>query len=210
MECSWHENVKNKNRQEIIAAGKKLFLKHSFLSVTIKDVCTLAGISRVTFYKYFKAIDELIFEVQIEILTNMRKFIVAVDKCEGNGLKRLEKMIYAWIEFAKLHREEIGFVVLFDIYYETYDSNKELKTKYEDFIQSDNKLFLSHVINEGIMDKSLRHDLDIVKVQYYIFQATMGLVERISLTKIPDNKEGITSEDITKMHLDMILNYVRS
>jgi AcrR family transcriptional regulator len=71
MSETWHEKVKNINREEIIAAGKELFLKHNFLNVNIKEVCALAGTSRVTFYKYFNTIDELIFEVQIDILNNM-------------------------------------------------------------------------------------------------------------------------------------------
>ena len=57
MEENWHSNISNKNREEIILAGKKVFVGSNFLNVKITDICTLAGVSRVTFYKNFNTIN---------------------------------------------------------------------------------------------------------------------------------------------------------
>lgn len=208
---SWHQNVKNKNREEIIAAGKELFLKYNFFNVNIKDVCTLAGISRVTFYKHFKTIDELIFEVQMDILKNMTQFLNGKDKCEASGKERIQRMLYGWIDFAKNHKDQMKFIVLFDLYYEAYDSNEELKSKYENFIiEGKNQIVLNEAIIKGIKDKSLREDIDPIKTGYYIFQTIMGLLQRMSYTKLPINNDTVTFDDIAVSVVEMILNSIKN
>lgn len=212
MSDSWHEKLRNKNREEIILAGKELFLKSNFLNVNIKDVCNLAGISRVTFYKHFKSIDELIFEVQIDILNNMTKFVSDRDIPNATGRERLETMLYAWIEFGKLNKNYIKFIILFDLYYESFEENQELKTQYENFVStSKNKNFFNSAISVGTKDGSLKSDLDTVKTGYYIFQTIMGLLQRMSYTMLPvEEDEVITFDDITKSIVDMIIKSIKS
>jgi AcrR family transcriptional regulator len=211
MSETWHEKVKNKNREEIITAGKELFLKHNFLSVNIKDVCALAGTSRVTFYKYFSTIDELIFEVQIDILNNMTQFVKAADKPECSGLERLRMMLNSWVDFAKQHTDQIKFIILFDIYYEAYDTNEELKLKYEEFISKENRdNFLISAIKKGIEDKSLREDLDTLKTEYYIFSTIMGVLQRMSCTALSYKNHNAAFDQIAESVVESILNYIKN
>jgi AcrR family transcriptional regulator len=211
MSESWHEKVKNKNREEIIAAGKELFLKRNFLNVNIKEVCELAGTSRVTFYKYFNTIDELIFEVQIDILNSMTQFIKAADKAEVSGLDRLRLMLQAWVDFAKQHKDYMKFIILFDLYYEAYNTNEELKHKYEDFISNENKdNFLISAINKGIEDRSLRRDLDTVKTGYYIFSTVMGVLQKMSYTALANKNHHTIFEEIAESVVQSILNHIKN
>jgi len=47
--------VKGPDRKEIIlAAAKDLFWKHGFRRVTVEEICEKAGISKMTFYRYFQ------------------------------------------------------------------------------------------------------------------------------------------------------------
>lgn len=209
MNDSWHEKVKNKNREEIIEAGKQLFLKHNFINVNIKDVCELASTSRVTFYKHFKTIDELAFEVQMDILKHMVRSIRNDSNSEANGKEIIQSMLYAWIHFAKEYSDEMKYIIMFDLYYGAYDSNEELKLRYNNFIVEDsNSNFFNEAIEKGIEDKSLKSDLDPIKTAYYIFQTTMGLLQRISYTSLPADNDTVTSDDITKLVVDMIISYI--
>lgn len=210
MSDSWHEKIRNKNREEIVSVGKELFLEYNFLNVNIKDICDAASISRVTFYKYFKSIDELIFEVQIGILSDMAETIKRSDKGVGTGKDRLKSMLYGWIDFAKEHRKEMKFVILFDLYYEAYDSNEELKFKYKSFITKDNKEFLTPVIEAGIKDSSLSGDLDSVKAGYYIFQTIMGLLQRMSYTSLPDENNKFDFNDVAEYAVNMIIKSIEN
>lgn len=104
------------------------------------------------------------------ILNNMMDFIIVRDNIENNGLERIKKIFYLWIDFVKQFKDEMKFIILFDFYYEDYDIDKELKNKYENFInEENNRDFLYLVINKGIEDKLLRLNLDFIKIGYYIF-----------------------------------------
>lgn len=211
MSDSWHEKVKNKNRKEIIEAGKKLFLKYNFIDVNIKDVCAEASISRVTFYKHFKSIDELVFEVQMNVLRHMVQSIRSKIDNELSGKDIIQNMLYAWINFAKKYTDEMKFIFLFDFYYGVHESNEELKLRYKDFIfEGDTSNFFNDAINKGIADKSLRADLNIMKVDCLIFQTIMGMLQRMSYTNLPVKYDVLTDDDIAKSVVEMIINSIKS
>lgn len=206
MSDSWHQNLRSKNRKEIIAAGRKLFLKNNFLNVNIKDVCTLAEVSRVTFYKHFKSIDELIFQVQIDILNNMTDYIIERDNTESSGIERIKMVLHAWVEFAKEFRDQIKFIVLFDSY---YDSNEKINLMYENFINQENdKDFLHSIIEKGIEDKSFREGLDPIKTEYYIYQTITGVLQRMSYTKLPNKYGTVSFDDIALSVINMIVKFL--
>lgn len=43
----------NPKKNQILATGKQLFWKFGFKRVTIEEICKAAGVSKMTFYKYF-------------------------------------------------------------------------------------------------------------------------------------------------------------
>lgn len=206
MSDTWHKNKKNKNREDIIIAGRKLFLQNNFINVNIKDICNLACVSRVTFYKHFKSIDELIFEVQIDILNNMTDFIISRDDVKASGIERLKLVLNAWIAYAKEYREQMKFSVLFDLY---YDTNEEVNSMYEKFISEESdKDFLHTIVCKGIEDKTLRQDLEPIKTEYYIYQTITGAVQRMSYTRLPIKYGVVSFDEIADSIVEMIINSV--
>lgn len=211
MNDNWHSNISNKNREEIILAGKKVFIGSNFLNVKITDICTLAGVSRVTFYKNFNTIDELIFEVQMDILNNIAQFIKDKSDFTGDGREDVEKVLYAWVDFAKEHKEEMKFIVFFDLYYSSYDLNEELKLKYQKFTHEDyNKSLLKSALVKGVEDESLKKDLDTSKTGMYIYQTFMGLLQRMSYTTVATGFEHITLDEISIKLIDMIISSIEN
>jgi AcrR family transcriptional regulator len=45
--------IENKKYKSLLETGKKLFWKHGFRRVTIDELCREAGVSKMTFYKWF-------------------------------------------------------------------------------------------------------------------------------------------------------------
>ena len=43
-----------KKQQQIIDTGEALFLRHGIKRVTVEEICGKAGVSKMTFYKYFR------------------------------------------------------------------------------------------------------------------------------------------------------------
>ncbi|RRJ64946.1 TetR/AcrR family transcriptional regulator [Paenibacillus oralis] len=200
---NWHQNLKNKNREELIAAGKELFMKQSFLNVNIKDVCGRAGVSRVTFYKHFQSMDELIFEVQMKLLESMTAFVERTAAHATNGKEQLRFMLDAWIDFAGQHPEYIKFILLFDLHYEAYESNQELKERYERFIhERKEQHFLSEALEAGKKDGSLNPNLEALATAQFIFTSMMGLLQKLSLA--PMSQWGL----IPKRFAEMLIQHV--
>lgn len=211
MNNNWHLNISNKNREEILETGKELFLKHSFHDVKITDICNIAGVSRVTFYKYFNIMDELIFEVQMDILKSMLMFIKEKSDFSSNGKESLKSVLYAWINFAKEHKEEMKFIVSFDLYYSSHDLNEELKLKYKSFTKEDyNQSLLKYALEKGIKDGSLKENIDLPKTGMYIYQTVMGLLQRMSYSPITFEYEPITFEEISFEVVDTLIKSIEN
>lgn len=211
MNNNWHLNISNKNREEILETGKKLFLINSFHDVKITDICSIAGVSRVTFYKYFNTMDELIFEVQMDILKSMLMFIRDKSDLTSNGKDSLKSVLYAWISFAKEHKEEMKFIVSFDLYYSSYDLNEQLKLKYKSFTKEDyNQSLLRAALDKGIKDGSLRENINASKTGMYIYQTVMGLLQRMSYSQITFEYEPITFEEIAFEVVDTLIESIEN
>ena len=43
----------NKKKQQILLTGKELFWKYGIRRVTVEEICSRSGVSKMTFYKYF-------------------------------------------------------------------------------------------------------------------------------------------------------------
>ncbi len=211
MEGNYHSNISNKNREEIILAGKKVFVGSNFLNVKITDICTLAGVSRVTFYKNFNTMDELIFEVQMDILNNIAQFIKDKSDFTGNGKEDVKAVLYSWVDYAKEHKEEIKFIVFFDLYYSSYDLNEELKLKYQKFTHEDyNRSLLKSALAKGVKDESIKKDLDTSKTGMYIYQVFMGLLQRMSYATVTKEFEYITLDEVCTKAIEVIISSIEN
>jgi AcrR family transcriptional regulator len=49
----------SKKYEDIVSAAKELFWKHGFRRITVEEICRKAGVSKMTFYKYFSNKTEL-------------------------------------------------------------------------------------------------------------------------------------------------------
>lgn len=47
------KSTQNKKQDLILITAKKLFWKHGFRRVSIKEICEMAGVSKMTFYKFY-------------------------------------------------------------------------------------------------------------------------------------------------------------
>jgi AcrR family transcriptional regulator len=205
---NWQKTVKNKNRGELISAGKQLYMNHGFLNVKIHDVCRSAGISRVTFYKHFVSLDELTLEIQMEILQDMTHFIQREVTTGMNGLEKLTSILKVWIEYSRLYPGYIKFILLFDLHLESYGSANDIKKRYDDFIRVNmEQHFLLDALNSGIQDGSLKTDMNPAAVAPLIFTSMMGLLQRLSIVVKQDEPQ---DNQMPQAFVDMLVQYLRA
>lgn len=58
----------NPKRNQILSTGKDLFWKYGFRRVTIEEICKEAGVSKMTFYKFFSNKSDLVKILMDDIL----------------------------------------------------------------------------------------------------------------------------------------------
>ncbi|MCP1133865.1 TetR/AcrR family transcriptional regulator [Paenibacillus polysaccharolyticus] len=203
---NWHQQLKNQNRDELIEAGKHLFLKHGLLQVKIKDICAEANLSRVTYYKHFQSIDELLLTIQMQLVETMTQHVGQAASPSGSGLEQLAAMLNAWVSFAKENPDHIRFIQLFDINYELVHFQPELKDTYERFIQNGKENhFLLEALNSGVADGSIRNATPPLKLAQFIFTVMMGMLQKMFTHRSHELHQ--LDDQMTKQLVDMLLHY---
>jgi AcrR family transcriptional regulator len=84
------EREKEKRRQQILVAAKKLFSRKGFNKATMEDIAAEAELSPGTLYSYFKNKDELFASLSLRILQFL---ILRVEQASKNGNANPEQQL---------------------------------------------------------------------------------------------------------------------
>src|SRR5436189_34330 len=98
MSVSWHQQIKGGNKEIFINVGKHLFVNKRFYNVSLKEICDASNLSKVTFYKSFTSVDDLIFSIQEKIFSDFDCFLSKHSTAEGSGLFRLNAFLESIME----------------------------------------------------------------------------------------------------------------
>nr|WP_091019069.1 TetR/AcrR family transcriptional regulator [Paenibacillus amylolyticus] len=209
MNENWHQQLGNKHRDDLIAAGKELFLKYGLLQVKIKDVCTKAELSRVTFYKHFQSMDELLLAIQMQLIEHLTDEVSRASTKDLNGREQLTVMLNAWVVYAENHPDYIRFIQLFDINYEMYDFSPELREEYDKFNQNGKENhFLMDALSQGDVDGSIKNPSPPLDLAQFIFTTMMGMLQRmVTIRGAHDNSLDMR---MTEQFVKMLLHFVCS
>lgn len=89
----------NPKRQEILRTGKDLFWKFGFKRVSVEELCKEAGVSKMTYYKFFSNKMDLVKTLLDEVLqSGMKKY----DKIMDSDLPYPDKVV----QMIELKREQ--------------------------------------------------------------------------------------------------------
>ncbi|MFC1877496.1 TetR/AcrR family transcriptional regulator [Thermodesulfobacteriota bacterium] len=84
------EREKEKRRQQILVAAKKLFSRKGFNKATMEDIAAEAELSPGTLYVYFKNKDELFASLSLRILQFL---ILRIEEAQKNGNANPEQLL---------------------------------------------------------------------------------------------------------------------
>lgn len=177
--------VNSSKYQDIIHTGKELFWKYGVKRVTIEEICREAGVSKMTFYKFFPNKIELaktIFERLLE--KSMARFKDAINS-DMSFQDKVKEMIALKMEGSK----DISVEFINDIY-----KNPELglfefalKRQQESFGLFAN--FLTNAQKEGYIRKEIKIDF-----VFYWIQQMSHIMEDESLLSKYDHPEDLIKE----------------
>ncbi len=83
----------NPKYKALIITARELFWKHGFKRVSVQEICTTAGVSKMTFYKFFPNKTELAKQVfSNEVEDGIEKFNLLIDE-DISVHDKIERMI---------------------------------------------------------------------------------------------------------------------
>ena len=138
-----------KKIDKIVETGKKLFYRYGIKKVSVEEICKEAGVSKATFYKYFKNKVDLALFILREIFDNAWKeyYDIVIKELVNSDVKEIRDYINQ--EIQKSYRESKNFYLLgkkegyiredvdidflFSVFSKTYDlfADEELTKKYQ-------------------------------------------------------------------------------
>ena len=152
----------NPKFQSIYNTGKNLFWKHGIKRVTIEEVCKEAGVSKMTFYKFFPNKIELAKTIWHEEVTNsLSKYREVVDS-NLEFQDKIEEMITIKLKVS----EELSTEFISDIY---KMPELGLQSQIEKYSNESLEIFVNF-LNNSQKTGLIRKDIKIEFIMYYFNQ----------------------------------------
>lgn len=211
MATTWHQEVRSRNRDEFIQAGQHAFVERNFTDVGLKDICERAGLSKVTFYKCFNSLDELIFAVQQKVLGELISFIEQECSRRTSGLESVEAYLDAWIRFLEQHPNDLKYIGFFDHTYRDRYPSEELEAEYRKLV-SDGTVgrILIDFIDQGVKDGSIRADRQNKETALFVVEMVMSLMQRLAFRgKLLQEEQGVDVAKIAETSKHFVLHYLK-
>ncbi len=158
----------NPKRTQILATGKELFWKFGFKRVTIEEICREAGVSKMTFYKFFPNKLKLATTILDAIIEKNLVMIRKLSEDHETPEKTFKKILQLKSDSIK----GIGEEFIKDLY---VNPEEGLKTYME---EKTKKIFaeIINVYNKGKEDGWIRKDLNIPFFFSYISKTTESVM----------------------------------
>lgn len=157
----------DKLQNDILNLSTQLFTKYGLKSVSIDDICSQLGISKKTFYNYYKQKSNLIEAVLIDMHNSNSNMQVLVDKLYQNPQFNAIDKIQEIKNYFKQNKEKSHHSFF-------YDLTKYYPEVYEKFTKAREKETLDFARNEiknGIKEGIYRKDVDIeMSAKFISFQ----------------------------------------
>ncbi|WP_163527088.1 TetR/AcrR family transcriptional regulator [Halobacillus ihumii] len=182
-------------KQKIIDTCIHLFDKKGFTETSIQDIVDDLGVTKGTFYYYFKSKQELLRDIHlnfIEYLLSKQEEIIH-DTAKDSRTK-LRDIVYMLIHSIR-HRKRSARIFFREMRNLGPEYLEQTMTKRDQFRKN-----LQTVVEEGISKGEFKHDLNPDMI-------TRGILGVANWSYYWFNPEGdVSEEELTTIYLEMILN----
>ncbi|MCD6280442.1 MAG: TetR/AcrR family transcriptional regulator [Deltaproteobacteria bacterium] len=174
--------VKETRKKQIKDAALKLFSEKGFHNTTMAEIALAAGVGKGTLYWYWKSKEELAFSLVSDMLSAFLALIEETRDCEGNIIKRLEKLAQRVADLYQQEKEYCRLLLKFraDRHYSFNPEYIEQVMSYYVRMRS----AIASLIEQGIKSGEFRN----VDSQFMAF-IILGIVEGLELEWLENEEE---------------------
>jgi AcrR family transcriptional regulator len=165
------ERERERRRQQLIVAAKRVFTKNDFNRVTMEDIAKEAEVSPGTIYLYFKSKDELFVSLSLRILQFLCIRVEHVKNEEGaDALVKFDRLIEVMYDVYDF--DPMNFITIFHLI-----SNDMLKNLSPEMVSEINKLLkksmntIADIFKDGIKKGVIvdRHPVVLAEILWSLF-----------------------------------------
>ena len=175
--------VSNPKKTQLLKTGKELFWKFGFRRVTIEEVCREAGVSKMTFYKFFSNKKELATNILDDLYGDSLRQVRKIQEEHVSPDETFKKLLHLKSERSK----GISGDFIKDLY---ADTDGGLKS----YIEEKGQLMFAEIANvyaQGQVEGWVRKDLNIPFFMVYLQKVTEMLTEDQLLSFFDDPQDMI-------------------
>lgn len=186
-------------RGRIIKESIDLFDKKGFSKTSIQDIVDTIGVTKGTFYYYFKSKQELLMDIHLNYIIELLKEQEVILKDEYISCKdKMQKLIYLIIKNIKVHGKSARVFTR-----EVRHLDEEQLILVNSY-RREFRINLQKLIEEGIEKGEFR---DQKRSDIVIF-GILGMVNRSYNWYNPDGE--VSEEELVSIYMDLILNGIKT
>ncbi|MEI8093703.1 MAG: TetR/AcrR family transcriptional regulator [Spirochaetales bacterium] len=175
-------------RRMILDTAWKLFLERGFFDTQMKDVADAAGIGRTSLYRYFQDKTDLAATLMDQALSEFSQDEEWRDELPAgaNGLETLRSYFRSHWLSPRFH-EQFVFLAEFDAFFSGNripggkQGSAGFRATLNEHLQSVSDFSLADLFAQGIIDGSIRGDLDLHLTGVTLLNAVRSLQQRVLL-----------------------------
>ncbi|MYL20852.1 TetR family transcriptional regulator [Halobacillus litoralis] len=186
-------------KQEIIQTSIHLFDKKGFTETSLQEIVEEIGVTKGTFYYYFKNKQELLTDIHLDfiefLLGNQQKIL---NDTKQNSKDKLRSMIFMVLDSIK-YRKKSARIFFREIRNLGPDYLEQIVEKRDQF-----RVNLQQLVEEGIEKGDFQSNLD----PNMVTRGILGMTNWSYYWFDPDRE--VSAEELTNIYLSMILNGISS
>ena len=203
------ERERERRRQQIIVAAKRVFSKKGFSRATMEDIANEAELSPGTLYLYFKNKEKLIVEVARRAIILLNSFTSKAAEQVDHAIEKLGQMGLATIQFSNTHPDQMKAIqnlILME------PEHVELTTgEVQSIIYGDSSIgMLIQVVEQGIEHKQIRSDIPAPLIAHTLWMQMMSVIQFVHTEKSLIDILELTPEKVFEIHFELVLNGIKS
>lgn len=182
-------------KEKIIRESIDLFDKKGFIETSIQDIVGNIGVTKGTFYYYFKTKQELLKDIHLSYLQELsEEQKVILEDRDKNYTEKLYSILYLLISKIKSHGPNAR-ILFREMRHLTEENMEQIKQKRKEF-RMNFQMIIEEGIRVGEFNNNIRSDI-----------LTFGILSMANRSYYWYNPEGeIKEKELAELYLELLLN----
>jgi len=173
------EREKEQRRKEIVDAAEQVFFSKGVWTATMDDVAEAAELSKGTLYLYFKNKEELYFAINLRGLRILIDLFKRASEQGGTGFEKTFLIGRAFLQFSEEHVDYFNALSYYEVNDVDYSEADSVACLCDEAGHAAIGI-LVEAIQNGIIDGTIRPELDSHKTAMILWGMVSGVIELVT------------------------------